>query len=133
MTGVAIIPTVLSIAIVLAVLGLTLFILRWATRTRTPGGRRNRRSEQLVSIVERHSVGRNGAVVVMRYGATEHVLGVTETSITPLAEGVADRDETLAGEEVIDLSEPADGDVDEVRKGRVATRLDAVRERTVRR
>jgi flagellar biogenesis protein FliO len=129
MTGVAIIPTVLSIAIVLAVLGLTLFILRWATRTRTPGGRRNRRSEQLVSIVERHSVGRNGAIVVMQYGTTEHVLGVTETSITPLAEGITQLDEP--DDDVIDLSDSTD--TEEVRKGRVASRLDAVRERTVRR
>ena len=84
------VPTVVSILVVLAVLFATLFALRWVSSLRFGAPGRDRRSTKMVDIVERHVIGRSGAIIVMRYGGREHVLGVTDSSITPLAEGTID-------------------------------------------
>jgi len=92
--GLEVVPTILSILVVLAVLGATLLLLRWATTSRTGSGRRTGRQRQLIEVVERQSLGRNSSLIVVRYNGTERVLGVTESSITPIADGVIDlRDE----------------------------------------
>lgn len=88
--GLEFIPTVLSIVVVLVVLGATLLALRWVSSLRFGGSGRERRGVKLVDIVERHVIGRSGAILVMRYGGREYVVGVTESSITPLTEGVID-------------------------------------------
>lgn len=121
MEGLEIIPTIISIVVVLVVLGLTLFVLRWATTSRTGRVRRSRREAPLIEIVERHSVGRNGSLLVMRYAGEEHVLGVTESSITAIAEGTID-----LRDQVEDLEERP-------RKLRASGALETLRNKTVRR
>lgn len=127
MTGVAILPTIVSIMIVLLVLGGTLLVLRWASGWRMKSRRGN--TEQRVEMIERHPVGRNGSLVVILHAGTEHVLGVTEESITPIAQVAAPVDLT-DDDSTIDLR-GASGDR-ERRRG-VSGRLDSLRERTVRR
>ena len=118
--GLEFIPTVLSICIVLAVLLATLFALRWVSSLRFGGPGRDRRGSKLVDVVERHVIGRSGAIIVMRYGGREHVLGVTDASITHLAEGT------------IDLRvEEADAGTDGASPK--TSRLERLREKTVRR
>ena len=75
---------------ILAVLAGTLLVLRWVSSLRMGGSRRDRRNGNSVTVVERHSLGRTGSIVVMRYAGREHVLGVTEASITHLADGTID-------------------------------------------
>ena len=120
MEGFEVLPTILSIVVVLAVLGCTLLLLRWATNTR--GGTRRGRSTSLVEVVERQSIGRSSSLVVVRYNATELLLGVTESSITQLSEGV------------IDLRE-AEVAVDDAARTRLrpSMALESLRARTVRR
>lgn len=118
--GFEFIPTVLSILVVLIVLMATLFALRWVTSMRFGGPGRDRRGDKLVDIVERHVIGRSGAIVVMRYGGREHVLGVTDSSITHLADGT------------IDLRVEAD-EPGSPQAVPTASRLERLREKTVRR
>ncbi len=124
MTGMAILPTLVSIVVVLAVLGATLFILKWASQWRMKSRRRSNPAQR-VEVIERHAVGRSGAIVVIRHGDTEHVLGVTEQAIAPIASAPIDPAEL---ESTIDLR---DGEDAERRPG-LSGRLDALRERTVR-
>lgn len=119
--GLEVVPTILSIVLVLAVLGVTLLLLRWATTSRPGSGRRGGRSRHLVEVVERQSIGRNSSLVVIRYNGTEHVLGVTESSITQLADGV------------IDLRDPDDEKIEKAPKLRPGQALEALRNKTVRR
>ncbi len=121
MEGLEVVPTILSIVLVLAVLGATSLILRWATTSRPGRRRRNGRPRQLVEVVERQSLGRNSSLVVIRYNGTEHVLGVTESSITQLADGV------------IDLRDLDDEESDKSPRLRASHALDALRNKTVRR
>ena len=125
MTGTAILPTLVSIVVVLAVLGATLFILKWASQWRMKSRRRSNPAQR-VEVVERHAVGRSGAIVVIRHGDTEHVLGVTEQSITPITSGAAPKEPTDDGDSTIDLRDESS------RRPGLAGRLDALRERTVR-
>lgn len=90
MIGLEIVPTIISMLVVLAALGLTLFALRWATQSRQGSAKRTRRSTPMIDVVERQSIGRNGSLIVVRYAGSEHLLGVTETTITTLAEGTID-------------------------------------------
>ena len=95
--GLEFVPTVLSILVVLAILFGTLLVLKWVSSLRFGGPGRDRRGVRLVEVVERHVIGRSGAILVLRYSGRELVVGVTESSMTPLAEGTIDlRD---AGEE----------------------------------
>lgn len=94
--GLEFIPTVLSILVVLTILFGTLMVLKWVSALRFGGPGRDRRGVRLVEIVERHVIGRSGAILVIRYGGRELVLGVTESSMTPLAEGTIDLRETAA-------------------------------------
>ena len=119
--GFDVVPTLLSIGVVLAVLAGTLMVLRWITSMRFGGSTRPRDTGTSLSIVERHPMGRNGALIVMRYGGREHVLGVTESSITPIAEGTIDLREQVA-----------ESDLDGDHSGRVARVIDVLREKTVR-
>ena len=124
--GLEFIPTVLSILVVLAILFGTLLVLKWVSALRFGGPGRDRRGSRLVEIVERHVIGRSGAILVLRYGGRELVVGVTESSMTPLAEGTID----LRG----DLAEADDAGVEEHspvenRPGR----LDRLRDLTTRR
>lgn len=120
MEGFEVLPTIFSIVVVLLGLAATLFILRWATNGKSGKSGRGR-SGQLIEVVERQSVGRNSSLVVVRYNGTEHVLGVTESSITQLTEGTID----LRG---------FDAD-DEPKKGRASRSktIEALRDKTVRR
>jgi flagellar biogenesis protein FliO len=127
MTGTAILPTLVSIVVVLAVLGATLFLLRWASQWRMKSRRRN--PKHRVDMVERHPVGRSGAIVVIRHGDTEHVLGVTEHAITPISSSAAPTEPTDEADSTIDLR---DDSVESSRRPGLAGRLDALRERTVR-
>lgn len=127
MTGTAILPTLVSIVVVLAVLGATLFLLRWASQWRVKSRRRN--PKHRVDMVERHPVGRSGAIVVIRHGDTEHVLGVTEQAITPITSCPAPREPDADDASTIDLR---DESTDPTRRAGLAGRLDALRERTVR-
>ena len=123
MEGLEVVPTALSIVVVLAVLAATLMVLRWVTSMRFGGSRKDRRTGNVLTVVERHTMGRNGAIVVMRYAGREHVLGVTESSITHLVEGT------------IDLRERNETDEEEAEKrsGNPLLRgLDNLREKTVR-
>lgn len=119
MEGFEVLPTILSIVVVLAVLGATLFMLRWATGTRGSGSGR-RKTGQLIDVVERQSVGRNCSLVVIRYNNTERLLGVTETSITALGEGV------------IDLRETASDEAPQRPRVRASSALESLRAKTVR-
>lgn len=121
MEGLEVLPTVLSIVVVLAVLGATLLLLRWATTSRSGRARRHGRPRQLIEVVERQSMGRNSSLVVIRYNGAEHVLGVTESQITQLTEGV------------IDLRDHDDQDSDVRAKVSPARTLAALRNKTVRR
>ena len=123
MEGLEVVPTAISILVVLAVLAGTLLVLRWVSSLRMGGSRRDRRNGNSVTVVERHSLGRTGSIVVMRYAGREHVLGVTEASITHLADGTIDlRDRNEAEQEVA-----------QKRAGNpVARTLDSLREKTVR-
>jgi len=105
MTGTAILPTLVSIVVVLAVLGATLFLLRWASQWRMKSRRRN--PKHRVDMVERHPVGRSGAIVVIRHGDTEHVLGVTEHAITPISSSAAPTEPTDEADSTIDLRRSA--------------------------
>ena len=120
MEGLEIFPTIMSIVVVLAVLGATLFILRWAT-TRTGSPRKQRRSTPLLEIVERQSLGRNSSLIVVRYAGTERVLGVTDSAITPIAEGT------------IDLHDLDEGPSEQSRKLGASNALESLRNKTVRR
>ena len=120
MEGFEIFPTIMSIVVVLAVLGATLFILRWAT-SRTGSPRKHRHSTPLLEIVERQSLGRNSSLVVVRYAGRERVLGVTDTSITPIAEGT------------IDLRDLDETDADHSQRSGTSSALEALRKKTVRR
>lgn len=120
MEGLEIVPTIVSIVVVLFVLGATLFVLRWATTGRAGNVRRNRRSAPLVEIVERHAVGRNGALIVIRYGGEEHLLGVTDSSIGPIAEGT------------IDLRDPVEEPIESHRRVSVTGAIEALRNKSVR-
>jgi flagellar biogenesis protein FliO len=119
--GLELLPTILSIVVVLAVLGATLLLLRWATKSRSGLGRRGGRQRQLIEVVERQSLGRNSSLIVIRYGGTEHMLGVTESQITALTEGT------------IDLRDLDDEDSESRAKIRPAHALEALRNKTVRR
>ncbi len=121
MEGLEVLPTILSIVVVLAALGATLLLLQWATKTRTGRGARGSRQRQLVEVVERQSLGRNSSLVVIRYNGTEQVLGVTESQITQLTEGV------------IDLRDVHDDVPDSASRVSPARALDALRNKTVRR
>ena len=127
MTGTAILPTLVSIVVVLAVLGATLFLLRWASQWRMK--RRRRNPKHRVDMVERHPVGRSGAIVVIRHGDTEHVLGVTEHAITPISSAAAPKELADDSDSTIDLRDDA---AESSRRPGLAGRLDALRERTVR-
>ncbi len=119
--GLEVLPTILSIVVVLAALGATLLLLRWATTSRSGRARRNGRQGQLIEVVERQSVGRNSSLVVIRYNGAEHVLGVTESQITQLTEGT------------IDLRDHDDEDPDVRSRVSPSRTLDALRNKTVRR
>ncbi len=121
MEGLEVLPTILSIVVVLAALGATLLLLRWATTSRSGRARRNGRQGQLIEVVERQSVGRNSSLVVIRYNGAEHVLGVTESQITQLTEGT------------IDLRDHDDEDPDVRSRVSPSRTLDALRNKTVRR
>lgn len=119
MEGFEVLPTILSIVVVLAVLGATLLLLRWATGARVSGGRRGR-ADPLIEVVERQSIGRNSSLVVIRYNSTERLLGVTETSITALGEGT------------IDLRDVEPEDVQPRARIRPSSALESLRAKTVR-
>lgn len=116
--GLEFIPTVLSILVVLAILFGTLMVLKWVSALRFGGPGRDRRGVRHVEIVERHVIGRSGAILVLRYAGRELVVGVTESSMTPLAEGTID----LRTSEDEDLPVPA-----------AVSRLDRLRDLTTRR
>lgn len=120
MEGFEVLPTIFSIVVVLLGLGATLLILRWATNGRSSKSGRGRNG-QLIEVVERQSVGRNSSLVVVRYNGTEHVLGVTEASITQLTEGTID----LRGFDADDESKR-----DKANRTKV---IEALRDKTVRR
>lgn len=126
--GLEFVPTVLSILVVLVILFGTLMVLKWVSSLRFGGPGRERRGVRLVEVVERHVIGRSGAILVLRYAGRELVVGVTESSMTPLAEGTIDlrHDETAGGD---------DGAGDEVEQTPVATtsRLERLRDLTTRR
>lgn len=119
MEGFEVLPTILSIVVVLAVLGATLLLLRWATASR--GGARRGRGTSSIEVVERQSIGRSSSLVLVRYNGTELLLGVTESTITQVADSVIDLRETREPEET---PRP---------RVRPSTALETLRAKTVRR
>ena len=73
--------------------------------------------------------GSSGAIVVIRHGDTEHVLGVTEHAITPISSAAAPKELADDSDSTIDLRDDA---AESSRRPGLAGRLDALRERTVR-
>lgn len=130
MNGPEIIPTIVSITIVMLALAATLAALRWATKNRGVTKQKGRRKKSSVEISERHSVGRNASVIVVRYAGREHLLGITESQITPISEGTIDLRDTAAQENERAEKNASGEDQDTKTVNRA---LDALRDRTVRR
>lgn len=78
---------VVSLGIVLALMAAAAAVLR---RTGAAGGTGGRRRGLPVEVVARHAVGRRSSVALVRAGGRGLVLGVTDHTITLLAETDAD-------------------------------------------
>lgn len=126
MEGFQIVPTAISILVVLAVLAATLMTLRWVTSLGFGQTRRSGKAGSSLNVVERHSMGRSGTLLVVRYGGREHVLGVTESSITHLVEGTIDLRDQIAAEAEAE-------EADSARRNPVVRTIEMLREKSVRR
>jgi len=122
MSFLVVLRVVLSLGVVLGLLAAAAkFAGRRGLATAGP------RAVAKVEVVARHGLGRNSSVVVVRAMERALVLGVTETSVTLLAD--ADAGVLVVDEPVAPGAPP--GMVDRPSAWKVA--LEQVRERTVRR
>ncbi|MGI9607328.1 MAG: flagellar biosynthetic protein FliO [Acidimicrobiales bacterium] len=85
MEGIDVVSTTISVVVVVGILVGTLIALRWVSRFRFRGN--NRGDGTGLEVVDRQTLGRTGALVVVRYAGREHLIGVTESNVQHLIEG----------------------------------------------
>jgi flagellar protein FliO/FliZ len=124
--GVALVARLLlSLAIVFAVMIAASWLLR-----RTRGGLSLRKRTAVLDVVAQQSLGRSASVAVVVAGGRAMLVGVTDASVTLLAE----RDASELVEEQKELPPPGTGAVGAGRPTPAwTTFLETLRERTVRR